>query len=68
MLGPGYGVPIEAGQHAIETLARSEGILADPVYTGKGLAGLASMIRDRTFADDDAVVFIHTGGAPALLA
>ncbi len=67
-LGAGYGVPSAAGQAAIDLLARTEGLLADPVYTGKALAGLLAMIRAGRFEEDAAVVFIHTGGTPALFA
>lgn len=67
-LGGGYGVATEEAQQAIEVLARSEGIFADPVYTGKGLAGLISFVREGRFSGGDAVVFVHTGGAPALFA
>jgi 1-aminocyclopropane-1-carboxylate deaminase/D-cysteine desulfhydrase-like pyridoxal-dependent ACC family enzyme len=65
-LGGGYGTPTPEAREAIETLARSEGILADPVYTGKGLAGTIALVREGRFASDDAVVFVHTGGVPAL--
>lgn len=68
MLGGGYGVPTAEARAAIALLAIREGVLADPVYTGKALAGLLSMIRGGRFSPDDAVVFIHTGGAPALFA
>ena len=68
MLGAGYGAPTAEAQAAIELLARSEGVFADPVYTGKALAGLIMLVRDGRFAPDDAVVFVHTGGAPALFA
>lgn len=67
-LGGGYGEPTAEAQAAIELLARAEGVLADPVYTGKGLAGLVSLVCEGHFSWDDAVVFIHTGGAPALFA
>jgi L-cysteate sulfo-lyase len=67
-LGGGYGVPSSAGQTAIELLARTEGVLADPVYTGKALAGLLDLVRAGAFSADDSVAFIHTGGAPALFA
>ena len=67
-LGAGYGIPSPAGQAAIELLARTEGVLADPVYTGKGLAGLLALVRDGAFSGDETVVFIHTGGAPAIFA
>ena len=67
-VGPGYGQPSEDTIAAIELLARTEGILLDPVYSGKGFAGLIARIREGFFADDDAVVFLHTGGATALFA
>ena len=67
-LGGGYGVATPEGQAAIELLARTEGVLADPVYTGKGLSGLLSLVRAGRFAPGESVVFLHTGGAPALFA
>ena len=67
-LGAGYGVPTAGGQAAIELLARSEGMLADPVYTGKALAGFSLASGRGAYAPDEAVVFLHTGGAPALFA
>lgn len=67
-LGAGYGMPSVAGRAAIELLARSEGILADPVYTGKALAGFLARVRAGGYAPDEAVVFLHTGGAAALFA
>ena len=68
MLGDGYGAPSAAGDAASLLLARSEGVFTDPVYTGKGLAGLLSLVRAGAFAADACVVFIHTGGAPAIFA
>lgn len=68
MLGGGYGVPTPEASAAATLLARSEGLFVDPVYTAKGLAGLLSLIRSGRFTPDDDVVFIHTGGAPALFA
>ena len=53
---------------AIEIAARDEGIILDPVYTGKAMAGLIGHAREGRFTSDDVVVFIHTGGAPALFA
>lgn len=67
-LGGGYGEPTAEAQAAIELLARTEAVVADPVYTGKGLAGLLALIGEGRFASGDAVVFVHTGGAPALFA
>lgn len=66
--GAGYGVPTEEAGAAIRLLATTEGVFADPVYTGKALAGLLGLIRKRRFAVDGALVFLHTGGAPALFA
>jgi 1-aminocyclopropane-1-carboxylate deaminase/D-cysteine desulfhydrase-like pyridoxal-dependent ACC family enzyme len=68
MLGGGYGVPSAAGDAAMRLLARSEGVFADPVYTGKALAGLLELVRRGRFREDDVVVFVHTGGGPALFA
>jgi 1-aminocyclopropane-1-carboxylate deaminase/D-cysteine desulfhydrase-like pyridoxal-dependent ACC family enzyme len=67
-IGPGYGLVSEAGLEAITLLARTEGLLLDPVYSGKAMAGLIADIRSGRFAADEAVVFIHTGGTPALFA
>ncbi len=67
-IGPGYGLPTAAMADAVETTAREEGILLDPVYTGKAMAGLFDRIRRHRFRDDDVVVFVHTGGIPALFA
>lgn len=53
---------------AIQTFARTEGILLDPVCTGKTAAGLIAMVRDGAFEPDSNVLFIHTGGSPALYA
>jgi 1-aminocyclopropane-1-carboxylate deaminase/D-cysteine desulfhydrase-like pyridoxal-dependent ACC family enzyme len=65
-LGDGYGVQTAEAQDAIRLLARNEGVLADPVYTGKGLAGFMEFIRSGAWTANEAVVFVHTGGAPAL--
>jgi L-cysteate sulfo-lyase len=65
-IGPGYGLPTEGMIEAVQMLARTEGILIDPVYTGKGLAGMISMVRAGKFMHDEDVIFIHTGGAAAL--
>jgi D-cysteine desulfhydrase family pyridoxal phosphate-dependent enzyme len=67
-VGEGYGIPTDAGLEAILLLARTEGILLDPVYTGKAFAGMLADIRAGRFSPDDTVVFLHTGGAPALFA
>ncbi len=67
-VGPGYGIPAESTLEAIELAARLEGLLLDPVYSGKGFAGLVDRVRQGAFAADDTVVFLHTGGAAALFA
>lgn len=67
-LGGGYGVMGAAEREAIGLLARSEGLLADPVYTGRALAGLLDLIRRGQFAAGETVVFWHTGGLPAIFA
>ncbi len=67
-LGGGYGVLGDAEREAIRLLAASEGLLADPVYTGRALAGLLDMIRLGRFGTEETVVFWHTGGLPALFA
>lgn len=66
--GPAYGVPHAATIEAIKLSARLEGLVLDPVYSGKGMAGLLSLIRDGRWSAGDRVVFVHTGGAPALFA
>ncbi len=67
-IGPGYAIPSPEGCAAVRRLARSEGILADPVYTGKALAGFFQLLADGCFAEDEALLFVHTGGAGALFA
>jgi len=52
----------------VELVARSEGILLDPVYTGKAMAGFLAMIRAGRFSPDETLVFLHTGGMPGLFA
>ncbi|WP_439212253.1 D-cysteine desulfhydrase [Duffyella gerundensis] len=65
---PRYGEPNEEGMEAIKLLARLEGIFLDPVYTGKAMAGLIDGIRQQRFRREGPLLFIHTGGAPALFA
>lgn len=67
-VGPGYSLPTEAMTAAIQTFARLEGILLDPVYTGKTAAGLIGLVESGAFASDANVLFVHTGGAPAIYA
>ena len=65
---PGYGLPNDEGMEAVKLLARLEGILLDPVYTGKAMAGLLDGIEQKRFKDEGPILFVHTGGAPALFA
>jgi L-cysteate sulfo-lyase len=67
-VGPGYGLPTEGMAEAVKMLAQLEGILLDPVYTGKGMAGLIDLVRKGHFAKDSDVVFLHTGGSAGLFA
>lgn len=65
-VGERYGVPSEAGNEATRLFARTEGIILDPVYTGKAAAGMIAHIREGRFKREDVVVFVHTGGTPAI--
>ncbi|QHM71449.1 D-cysteine desulfhydrase [Mixta intestinalis] len=65
---PRYGMPNEEGMEAVKLLARLEGILLDPVYTGKAMAGLIDGISQQRFRREGPLLFVHTGGAPALFA
>ncbi|QKJ87552.1 D-cysteine desulfhydrase [Paramixta manurensis] len=65
---PQYGMPNDEGIEAVKLLARLEGIFLDPVYTGKAMAGLIDGIAQRRFRREGPLLFIHTGGAPALFA
>lgn len=65
---PCYGMPNAEGMHAVELLARLEGIMLDPVYTGKAMAGLIDGVKKSRYNGSGPVMFIHTGGAPALFA
>lgn len=65
-LGKGYGVVGDAEKEAINLMARLEGILLDPVYTAKAMAGLIDLIRTNRYSKTDKVLFWHTGGTPAL--
>ncbi|NCB32205.1 MAG: pyridoxal-phosphate dependent enzyme, partial [Clostridia bacterium] len=66
--GPGYEIPSDDASEAIRYLAREEGILLDPVYTGKAFAGMLAYIRKGKVPQGCTVVFWHTGGASALFA
>ncbi|UKE83483.1 D-cysteine desulfhydrase [Pectobacterium colocasium] len=65
-VGKGYGIPTEGTLEALRLLAQLEGILLDPVYSGKGMAGLIDLIRQGHFRADENIVFIHTGGSAGL--
>jgi 1-aminocyclopropane-1-carboxylate deaminase/D-cysteine desulfhydrase-like pyridoxal-dependent ACC family enzyme len=67
-LGGGYGIMGEPEVKALNMFARSEGILLDPVYTGRAAAGLIDLIRRGKFTADQRVLFWHTGGTPAIFA
>ncbi|MGH7616939.1 MAG: D-cysteine desulfhydrase family protein [Gemmatimonadaceae bacterium] len=65
-IGDGYGIPSSECLEAIRLLARTEAILLDPCYTGKAMAGLLHDVQAGTIPSEETVVFLHTGGAPAL--
>ena len=67
-VGPGYSLPTPEMGEAIRMLARLEGVLLDPVYTGKTMAGLIDLARKGFFKKDENILFVHTGGSPALYA
>ena len=67
-IAPGYGLPSKAGQEALHLLARTEAILLDPVYSAKAMAALIADVRAERYPPDSIVVFIHTGGTPAIFA
>lgn len=66
--GGGYGILTHAEREAVRLMARTEGILLDPVYTGKAMAGLIDLIRRGEIGSDETVLLWHTGGTPALFA
>ncbi len=67
-VGDGYGVPTGTMKEAVLMTARLEGVLLDPVYTGKAMSGLIDRVRAGDYTKDDIVVLLHTGGTPALFA
>lgn len=67
-VGPGYSLPTPGMIEAVQLLAKTEGILLDPVYTGKAMAGLLDLVRKGYFRKGDNVLFVHTGGSSALYA
>ena len=67
-VGPGYSLPSPEMIEAVRLAARLEGVLLDPVYTGKAMAGLIGLVRGGRFTSGERVLFLHTGGSPALYA
>jgi 1-aminocyclopropane-1-carboxylate deaminase/D-cysteine desulfhydrase-like pyridoxal-dependent ACC family enzyme len=65
-LGGGYGVMGAGEQEAVHLFARQEGMLLDPVYTGRVAAGLIDLVRQGFFSPNETVLFWHTGGTPAI--
>jgi D-cysteine desulfhydrase len=65
-VGPGYSLPTPGMAEAVRLVARTEGFLLDPVYTGKTMAGLIDLAKKGFFNKHDTVLFVHTGGSPAL--
>jgi L-cysteate sulfo-lyase len=65
-VGDGYGIPTPGMAEAVKMLAQLEGVLLDPVYSGKGMAGLIDLVRKGEIGKDETLVFIHTGGAVGL--
>ncbi|EKN71657.1 D-cysteine desulfhydrase [Neobacillus bataviensis LMG 21833] len=65
-VGQGYAIPTEGMIEAVQLVAQTEGILLDPVYTGKAMAGLIDYVRTGQFKEGEKVLFVHTGGSPAL--
>jgi len=65
-VGPGYSLPTPEMVAAVRLLAACEGILLDPVYSGKAMAGLIGLVRAGQFAPDERLLFVHTGGSPSL--
>lgn len=67
-VGPGYSLPTDSMIEAVKLLAQTESILLDPVYSGKAMAGMVDLVRKGHFAEGSNVLFLHTGGSPALYA
>lgn len=65
-VGAGYGIPSEASVEATKLFARTEGVILDPIYTGKAAAGMISDIRTGRYGSGDTLVFVHTGGTPSI--
>jgi D-cysteine desulfhydrase/L-cysteate sulfo-lyase len=67
-VAPGYGLPSDAGREALDLLAKTEAIVLDPVYSAKAMAALIADVRAGRYQPGSVVVFIHTGGVPAIFA
>lgn len=67
-VGPGYALPTPEMVEAVKLMARTEGILLDPVYTGKAAAGLIDLIQKGFFKPEDNILFVHSGRSTALYA
>jgi L-cysteate sulfo-lyase len=65
-IGAGYGRPTEAMKEAVRLAAETEALILDPVYSGKAMAGLIALIRAKRWTPEESVIFLHTGGSPAL--
>jgi 1-aminocyclopropane-1-carboxylate deaminase/D-cysteine desulfhydrase-like pyridoxal-dependent ACC family enzyme len=65
--GDGYGAPSDEAREALDLCARLEGLVLDPVYTGKAMAGLIALARAGELPDEGSIVFVHSGGLPGLL-
>jgi D-cysteine desulfhydrase family pyridoxal phosphate-dependent enzyme len=65
--GDGYGAPSVEAREALDLCARLEGVVLDPVYTGKAMAGLIALARAGDLPDEGSIVFVHSGGLPGLL-
>lgn len=68
VIGEGYGIPTQEAGEAIQLMARAEGIFLDPTYTGKAFAGFMALGKSGHFHPNETVIFLHTGGEPALFA
>jgi len=66
--GEAYGIPTPAVKEAVGLVAENEGVLLDPVYSGKAMSGLIDLLRKDTFSKDENIVFVHTGGQAGLFA
>jgi L-cysteate sulfo-lyase len=66
--GEAYGIPTPAMKEAVGLVAENEGVLLDPVYSGKAMSGLIDLLRKDTFGKDENIVFVHTGGQAGLFA